>query len=102
MPRDRTETMTKSDLIKKTRLRFKTYSQKDIALAVQTIVDSMIGALKNDERIEIRGFGTFSIRERKPRLGRNPKSGAQVALGDRRVPFFKTGKELRRKVDGKE
>ncbi|MBP7766605.1 MAG: integration host factor subunit beta [Syntrophaceae bacterium] len=94
--------MTKSDLIKKTRLRFKTYSQKDIALAVQTIVDSMIGALKNDERIEIRGFGTFSIRERKPRLGRNPKSGAQVALGDRRVPFFKTGKELRRKVDGKE
>ncbi|MBP7341406.1 MAG: integration host factor subunit beta [Smithellaceae bacterium] len=93
--------MTKSDLIKKTQLQFRTYSQKDIALAVQTIVDSMIGALKKNERIEIRGFGTFSIRERKPRLGRNPKSGAQVVLGDRRAPFFKTGKDLRQKVDGK-
>jgi integration host factor subunit beta len=94
-------TMTKNELIKKTQVKFKTYSQKDIALAVDTILNSMTGAMKNSERIEIRGFGTFAIRERKPRVGRNPKSGAEVTLGGRRVPFFKTGKDLRLKVDNK-
>ncbi|MEE9911184.1 MAG: integration host factor subunit beta [Deltaproteobacteria bacterium] len=93
--------MTKNELVKKTQEKFKTYSQKDIALAVQTILDAMAGAMKKNERIEIRGFGTFSVRERKPRIGRNPKSGAEVALGDRRVPFFKTGRDLRLKVDHK-
>lgn len=93
--------MTKNELIKKTHLKFKNYSQKDIALAVQTILNSMVGALRNNERIEIRGFGTFTMRERKPRIGRNPKSGAEVSLADRRVPFFKTGKDLRLKVDDK-
>jgi len=93
--------MTKNELIKKTQDKFKTYSQKDIALAVQTILDSMAGALKINERIEIRGFGIFVMRKRKPRIGRNPKSGAAVSLGDRRVPFFKTGKDLRLKVDQK-
>jgi len=88
-------------LIKKTQEKFKTYSQKDIALAVQTILDSMTGALKRNERIEIRGFGIFVMRKRKPRIGRNPKSGAAVSLGDRLVPFFKTGKDLRLKVDQK-
>lgn len=93
--------MTKNELIKKTQIEFKRYSQKDIALAVQTILDSMVNALNKNERIEIRGFGTFTMRERKPRIGRNPKSGAEVSLGDRRVPFFKTGKDLRLKVDNK-
>lgn len=93
--------MTKNELIKKTQEKFKTYSQKDIALAVQTILDSMAGALRRNERIEIRGFGIFVMRKRKPRIGRNPKSGAAVSLGDRRVPFFKTGKDLRLKVDQK-
>ena len=93
--------MTKNELIKKTQEKFKTYSQKDIALAVQTILDSMAGALKRNERIEIRGFGIFVMRKRKPRIGRNPKSGAAVSLGDRLVPFFKTGKDLRLKVDQK-
>ena len=93
--------MTKNELIKKTQEKFKTYSQKDIALAVQTILDSMAGALKRNERIEIRGFGIFVMRKRKPRIGRNPKSGEAVSLGDRRVPFFKTGKDLRLKVDRK-
>jgi integration host factor subunit beta len=93
--------MTKNELIKKTQQKFKTYSQKDIALAVQTILDSLAGALKRNERVEIRGFGTFTIHERKPRLGRNPKSGAEVSLGERRVPFFKTGRDLRLKVDNK-
>lgn len=93
--------MTKNELIKKTHLKFKNYSQKDIALAVQTILNSMVGALSKNERIEIRGFGTFTMRERKPRIGRNPKSGAEVSLADRRVLFFKTGKDLRLKVDKK-
>ena len=94
-------TMTKNELIKKTQEKFKTYSQKDIALAVDAILNAMTGAMEQNERIEIRGFGTFAIRERKPRVGRNPKSGAEVTLGGRRVPFFKTGKDLRLKVDNK-
>lgn len=93
--------MTKNELIKKTQEKFKVYSQKDIALAVHTMLDSMVDALTRNERIEIRGFGTFVMRKRKPRVGRNPKSGAEVSLGDRRVPFFKTGKDLRLKVDKK-
>jgi integration host factor subunit beta len=93
--------MTKNELIQKAHVKLKIYSQKDIALAVQSILNAMIGALKKNERIEIRGFGTFTMRERKPRVGRNPKSGAEVSLGDRRVPFFKTGKDLRLKVDKK-
>jgi nucleoid DNA-binding protein len=59
----------------------------------------MIKAIRREERIEIRGFGNFTIRERKPRLGRNPKSGAEVKLEKRKVPFFKTGKELREMVN---
>jgi integration host factor beta subunit len=93
--------MTKNDLIKKLQEKFKTYTYKDAYQAVSIIFDSMTGALKRGERIEIRGFGNFTIRERKPRLGRNPKSGAQVKLEIRKVPFFKTGKELRMMVDNK-
>ena len=94
--------MTKNELIKKVQAKLKIYSQKDIAFAVQMILNSMAGALKKNERIEIRGFGTFTVRERKPRVARNPKSGGAVSLGDRRVPFFKTGKDLRLKVDNKD
>ncbi len=91
--------MTKNELKKKAQTKFETYSQKDIALVVQTIFDSITLALCRNERIEIRGFGTFTVRERKSRVGRNPKSGAEVSLGERKVPFFKTGKALRLKVD---
>lgn len=93
--------MNKSDLIDKVQEKFKIYSSKDIAFAVNIIFASMTEAMENGERIEIRGFGNFTIRERKPRLGRNPKSGAQVKLGERKTPFFKTGKELRVKVNNK-
>jgi integration host factor subunit beta len=61
----------------------------------------MIDAIRRGERIELRGFGSFEVRERKPRMGRNPKSGAQVKLQERKVPFFKTGKELRIMVNNK-
>ena len=93
--------MTKNDLIKEVQKNLKAYSYKDVTYAVNIIFDSMIKAIKRGERIEIRGFGNFTIRERKPRLGRNPKSGAEVKLEKRKVPFFKTGKELREMVDKK-
>ena len=93
--------MTKNDLIKKLQEELKTYSLKDVTYAVDIIFDSMTDAIKRGERIELRGFGSFVVRERKPRLGRNPKSGAEVKLAERKVPFFKTGKELRLMVDNK-
>lgn len=93
--------MTKNDLIKKLQEELKTYSLKDVTYVVNIIFDSMIDAIKRGERIELRGFGSFEVRERKPRMGRNPKSGAQVKLQERKVPFFKTGKELRIMVDNK-
>ena len=93
--------MTKNDLIKKLQKELKTYSLKDVTYAVNIIFDSMVDAIKRGERIELRGFGSFEVRERKPRMGRNPKSGAQVKLQERKVPFFKTGKELRIMVNNK-
>jgi integration host factor beta subunit len=93
--------MTKNDLIKKLQEELKSYSLQDVTYAVNIIFDSMINAIKRGERIELRGFGSFTVRERKPRLGRNPKSGAVVKLAERKVPFFKTGKELRIMVDNK-
>jgi integration host factor beta subunit len=93
--------MTKNDLIKKLQEEMKTYSLKDVTYVVNIIFNSMVDAIKRGERIELRGFGSFEIRERKPRMGRNPKSGAQVQLNERKVPFFKTGKELRIMVNNK-
>lgn len=93
--------MTKNDLIKKLQEELKSYSLQDVTYAVNIIFDSMINAIKRGERIELRGFGSFVVRERKPRMGRNPKSGAEVKLAERKVPFFKTGKELRLMVDNK-
>jgi len=93
--------MTKNDLITKMHETLKVYPQKDIAYAVKIIFESMVEALKHEERIEVRGFGNFTIRERKSRTGRNPKSGAEVKLGNRKVPFFKTGKDLRLMVNNK-
>ena len=91
--------MTKKDLIVKLQEQLKVYTHKDIAYAVNIIFDSMADALNRGDRIEIRGFGNFTIRERKSRLGRNPKSGAEVKLEKRKAPFFKTGKELRLMVN---
>jgi integration host factor beta subunit len=93
--------MTKKDLINKVQETLKVYSHKDVAYSVNIIFESIADALKRDERIEIRGFGNLTIRERKSRLGRNPKSGTPVKLAGRKVPFFKTGKELREMVNNK-
>tara|TARA_B100001123_G_C15070209_1_gene931299 strand:- start:598 stop:885 length:288 start_codon:yes stop_codon:yes gene_type:complete len=74
---------------------------KDIELSVKTIISSMIKSLKKGERIEIRGFGSFSLRYRKPRVGRNPKSGQSVNIEERYVPHFKPGKSLKERVKQK-
>jgi integration host factor subunit beta len=72
---------------------------KDVELAVKCIIEQMNQALATGERIEIRGFGSFSLRVRPPRIGRNPKTGESVALAKKHVPHFKPGKELRDRVN---
>ena len=74
---------------------------KDIELSVKTIIKSMVKSLKKGQRIEIRGFGSFSLRYRKPRVGRNPKSGQSVNIEERYVPHFKPGKSLKERVKQK-
>ena len=71
---------------------------KDIELSIKTIIESMIDSLKKGKRIEIRGFGSFSLRYRKSRIGRNPKSGESVNIDERYVPHFKPGKDLKERV----
>ena len=92
--------MTKSQLVQELMNRAPHISQKDMGQIVDTVFDSMVSALEGGNRIELRGFGTFEIRVREPRLGRNPKSGSKVSLGIRKVPFFKAGKELKEKLNG--
>ena len=74
---------------------------RDIELSVKTIIKSMVNSLRKGERIEIRGFGSFSLRYRKPRVGRNPKSGQSVNIEERYVPHFKPGKSLKERVKQK-
>ena len=74
---------------------------RDIELSVKTIIKSMVESLQKGERIEIRGFGSFSLRYRKPRVGRNPKSGQSVNIEERYVPHFKPGKNLKERVKQK-
>ena len=74
---------------------------RDIELSVKTIIKSMVDSLRKGERIEIRGFGSFSLRYRKPRVGRNPKSGQSVNIEERYVPHFKPGKNLKERVKQK-
>ncbi|MBL6688512.1 MAG: integration host factor subunit beta [Pseudomonadales bacterium] len=92
--------MTKSELIEKLAASQSQLTAKDMELAVKMILDHMSDALARGERIEIRGFGSFSLHYRAPRLGRNPKSGAPVSLPGKYVPHFKPGKELRDRVNG--
>lgn len=91
--------MNKSDLIEMLTKRLPNMASRDVEVIVNTIFDSMTDSLRRGERIEIRGFGSFEIRVRRPRLGRNPKTGASVDVTERRVPFFKVGKELRERVN---
>ena len=91
--------MTKSDLIEAMAEKQSLLSYRDVELAVKLILDQMSASLSTGERIEIRGFGSFTLHHRAPRIGRNPKSGESVALGEKYVPHFKPGKELRDRVN---
>lgn len=91
--------MTKSELIEKISAEQTQLSAKDVELAVKMIMDHMADALAHGERIEIRGFGSFSLHYRAARSGRNPKTGQKVQLDGKYVPHFKPGKELRERVN---
>jgi integration host factor subunit beta len=92
--------MTKSELIEALAERQKHLAANDVELAVKSLLEQMSQALSVGERIEIRGFGSFSLHYRPPRMGRNPKTGDAVALPGKHVPHFKPGKELRERVNG--
>jgi integration host factor subunit beta len=91
--------MTKSDLITNLAARFPQLAIKDAELSVKALLDTMSDKLAARERIEIRGFGSFSLNYRPPRLGRNPKTGSKVQVPEKYVPHFKAGKELRERVN---
>jgi integration host factor subunit beta len=93
--------MTKSELIEIITTKQKHLPSKDVELAVKQVLEIMSDALATGDRIEIRGFGSFALNYRPPRVGRNPKSGDKVSVPEKWVPHFKAGKELRERVDFK-
>lgn len=91
--------MTKSELIKKLKERYNNLYLKDITLIVETIFEEISGALERGDRVELRGFGSFSTRRRAPRTARNPKTGERVQLGERHAIYYRAGKELRQRLN---
>lgn len=91
--------MTKSELIQQLTSLYPEQSTRHVEKAVKEIIEQMAQSLAGGDRIEIRGFGSFSLHYRAPRTGRNPKTGAKVELEGKYVPHFKPGKELRERVD---
>lgn len=94
-----TSAVMKSELIERIARKQSHLAYKDIELAVKSLLEQMSNALATGERIEIRGFGSFSLHYRPPRAGRNPKTGGSVSLPGKYVPHFKPGKELRERVN---
>ena len=92
--------MTKSELIEKMARKQSHLKDKDVELSVKSLLEQMSRSLATGERIEIRGFGSFSLHYRPPRIGRNPKTGDSVSLPGKYVPHFKPGKELRERING--
>ena len=91
--------MTKSELIERLADQARQVPAKELELAIKELLEQMAQTLQKGERIEIRGFGSFSLHYRAPRVGRNPKTGETVKLDGKYVPHFKPGKELRERVD---
>jgi integration host factor subunit beta len=91
--------MMKSELIERIARKQSHLAYKDVELAVKSMLEQMSNSLSSGERIEIRGFGSFSLHYRPPRAGRNPKTGGSVSLPGKHVPHFKPGKELRERVN---
>ena len=94
--------MIKSELIEKLGEEHPNLFQRDVERVVNTVLEEIAEALERGDRVELRGFGAFSVRNRPPRQGRNPRTGEKVSVKEKHVPFFKTGKELRERVDGKD
>jgi integration host factor subunit beta len=94
--------MTKSELILKLAERNPHLYQRDVERIVSTVFDEITSALARGDRVELRGFGAFSVKRRQSRTGRNPRTGEAVQVSEKAVPFFKTGKELREKLNGKD
>lgn len=94
---DSVETLTKADLAKHLMDRLE-LGKKDADLLVSTFLDSIIAALRNGDGVELRGFGSFRLRDRRGRVGRNPRSGESIQVPPKRVVYFKLGKELRSKL----
>ena len=92
--------MTRGAIVSELPVRRPALSLREAEAAVTAIFEAMTEALSRGDRIELRGFGTFAVKARSPRRGRNPKTGAAVMIAGKRVPFFRTGKELRREVNG--
>ena len=93
--------MTRSDLVEELAARFSQLTHRDAEYAVKTLLDAMSDTLGRGNRIEIRGFGSFSINRRPPRVGRNPMSGESVSIPEKKVPHFKPGKALREAVEAR-
>lgn len=91
--------MTKSELIEAVASKVTAFSRKDVEVIVDTVFKSMSDSLATGEKVEIRGFGSFKIKKREGRQGRNPKSGENIFIDPKRVPFFKAGKEIRERIN---
>ena len=94
--------MTKSELIARLAERNPHLYQRDLERIVSTIFDEITGALARGDRVELRGFGAFSVRRRDARIGRNPRTGDTVRVEAKHIPFFKTGKELRERLNAED
>ncbi len=93
--------MTKSELIEQLTTKQPHISPKDVEKSVREVLESLIHSLSSGDRVEIRGFGSFSLHYREPRMGRNPKTGEKVELEGKYVPHFKPGKALRDRVNAR-
>jgi integration host factor subunit beta len=94
--------MIKSELVLKIAEKNPHLYHRDVERIVNRVFDEIINTMKDGNRVELRGFGAFSVKERRARTGRNPRTGESVEVTEKRVPFFKTGKELRNKLNGKD
>lgn len=91
--------MIKSELVEKIAAKNPHLYQRDVENIVNAILGEITTALANGDRVELRGFGAFSVKNRQPRVGRNPRTGEKVTVAEKWVPFFKTGKELRERLN---
>src|SRR5437660_6339888 len=94
-------TMIKSELIQKIAAANQHLYHRDIERIVNVVFNEIVEALARGDRVELRGFGAFTVKHRAPRVGRNPRTGAAVSVAEKFVPFFKTGKDLRERINGK-